>query len=241
MLHGNLDDLDDVVDILFWSGGKDSYLALRTLARQAPGPASVLLLTTYDARSRTVAHQEVPVADVARQAAALRLALLGVPLGGDDYAVHLRRAIDHVRAQGIRIARIAFGDLHLAHIRAWRDEHLADVAPAGAELYYPLWRHSYAELRRELEASGVTARICAVARQDMCRGTVAVGDLFDGHLAKRLPSDVDPFGENGEFHSIVEVWEDDPHVLPWNTPSKEQPSTPGPQGEPKPCDRALLL
>jgi hypothetical protein len=59
MLHGSREALDDCVDVLFWSGGKDSYLALRQLAREAAGPSAVLLLTTFDGRSEIVAHQEV--------------------------------------------------------------------------------------------------------------------------------------------------------------------------------------
>lgn len=84
MLHGGREELADVVDVLFWSGGKDSFLALRQLAREAAGPASVLLLTTFDHRSEIVAHQEVGVDIVERQALSLGVALGALLFGDSD-------------------------------------------------------------------------------------------------------------------------------------------------------------
>ena len=65
------------MDVLFWSGGKDSFLSYRALLRERTRP--VALLTTFDAASRKIAHQELPVALVIRQAEHLGVPLLGVP------------------------------------------------------------------------------------------------------------------------------------------------------------------
>jgi diphthamide synthase (EF-2-diphthine--ammonia ligase) len=218
MLYGRRDDLADSVDVLFWSGGKDSYLALRQLARENPGgPCSVLLLTTYDFRSATVAHQEVGVDVVVRQARSLGVALLGVPLDGaaGDYLAHVKRAIAWVAADdGVRVKRLAFGDLHLAHVRAWRDDHLGGIDPSIA-LYYPLWKREYALLRRELlEECEVVVRVCAVECSEKVGGAIKVGDVYCEELLARLPKGVDSFGEVSVYVPFsVALWFVGRHVV----------------------------
>lgn len=242
MLHGDREDLADVVDVLFWSGGKDSFLALRQLAREVTGPSSILLLTTFDFRSEIVAHQEVGIDTVVRQARSLDIALgllffkcisgrevmntkfaltvatrrfaqflvslngasymhtailsVGVPLNGaaGSYLDHATGALKWVALDGVRIRRLAFGDLHLAHVRAWRDKHLGGIGP-GVELYYPLWKRDYELLLNELLETGTVVRVCAVACPEKVNGNVRVGDVFNRSLLERLPQSVDSFGE----------------------------------------------
>lgn len=197
LLAGSLDDLPERADVLFWSGGKDSFLALRRL-RARP----VVLLTTFDAGSGVVAHQEVEIAQVQRQARVMRLPLLGVPVWHGEYLQCVHAGIDKLRDNGVEVGRLVFGDLHLQHIRAWREAHLHKL---GATLAYPLWKVPYEELAAELERAQVVVRLSAV---DRCRvgDAVRVGDVFDRKLRARLPEGVDGFGENGEFHTLVEVW-----------------------------------
>ena len=123
----------DPVDVLFWSGGKDSLLAWRALVREGARP--VVLLTTFDSASRIVAHQEVGVRQIVRQAEHLGLPLLGVPLHpGHPYVDRIREAVSLVPA----IGRFVFGDLHLRHIREWRDTAFRDLAgELGASLHFP--------------------------------------------------------------------------------------------------------
>lgn len=225
MLYGSEVDLDDDVVILFWSGGKDSYLALREIARHTGSRSSILLLTTYDARTQTVAHQEIHIDVVKKQAQALQIGLLGVPLCGavGDYVWHIKRAVEKVTAFGIKIRHLAFGDLHLAHVRAWRDSNLAHVLPDSAGcaskamglLWYPLWQRQYSDLMQELQDSGVIVRISAVLRSPAGSIGVDVGDTFDSLLVKRLPPDVDQFGEDGEFHTVVDIPSSGGDALPW--------------------------
>ena len=101
--------------VLFWSGGKDSFLTLRALLRSAAAAAgagedprsSVVLLTTFDRDSRVVAHQDVHVSAIVRQAAHLGMALVGVPLprggssseGSGDYLSCVRAGLDVVRTR----------------------------------------------------------------------------------------------------------------------------------------------
>jgi len=192
---------DEPVDVLFWSGGKDSFLTWRALRREALRP--VVLLTTFDAGTRTVAHQEVGIDAVIRQAGHLHLPLLGVPLHpGRAYSARIREAVELVP----QIARFVFGDLHLLHIREWRSVAFCELAAErGASLHFPLWGVPSGALIDDLEASGAPCEVSAVT--EAAEGVVRVGDRFDRAMMARLPERIDPFGENGEFHTLVKVWE----------------------------------
>ena len=191
------------VDLLFWSGGKDSYLALRALIREAVRPT--VLLTTFDGRSEQVAHQEVLIADVRRQREALECAQVLIPLFPEmDYMGRVLLGIQTLQLR-VNVARFVFGDLHLDHIRTWREEAFS-ACPALADIpiHLPLWGVSYEELLADLENAPVRAHVSAVADK-ACAQVISVGDLFGRDLINRLPEGVDCFGENGEFHSYVEI------------------------------------
>ena len=194
-------------DALFWSGGKDSYLTYRALRRE--GHIPVVLLTTFDASSRKIAHQELDIGLVARQAEHLGVPLLGVPLHpGEAYEARIAEAARMIP----RIARFVFGDLHLEHIRDWRLEAFRQLAAdLGASLHFPLWGAPYEALMDDLEASGAVCEVSAVTGE--ARGVVRVGQRFDRAMMAALPERVDRFGENGEFHTLVKVWAADGGAL----------------------------
>ncbi len=212
----------EAADVLFWSGGKDSLLAYRRLIGEDARP--VVLLTTFSGATRRVAHQEVHIDSVTRQAEALGVPLLGVPLhAGIPYVDHIADALELVPG----VARIVFGDLHLEHIRHWRATALAGLARAlGAKLHFPLWGASYKELMADLEASGVPCRVSAVTGS--AADSVRVGDSFGREMMARLPAGVDAFGENGEFHTLARVWEVSPD---------ETGGVLVPRGGTRPCER----
>jgi ATP-binding cassette subfamily B (MDR/TAP) protein 1 len=189
------------VDALFWSGGKDSFLAYRALLRE--GACSVVLLTTFDAASRTIAHQELRVELVIRQAEHLGVPLLGVPLHpGLAYEARVAEAVALIPA----VARFVFGDLHLEHIREWRTGAFRELAERrGASLHFPIWQVPCEVLMTDLEASGIVCEVSAVT--DAAQGALAPGQRFDREAMTQLPDGVDPFGENGEFHTLAKVWE----------------------------------
>jgi len=191
------------VDVLFWSGGKDSFLALRALRREDARP--VVLMTTFEDATEIVAHQQVRLADIERQVTALGVPCVLVPLfAGPSYEARIQLGLLAVQRRA-RIVRIAFGDLHLEHIRQWREDRLAPLADGlGAALHYPIWQVPYDALADDLRAAGVACRVSAVD-VDRVGGAVAIGDLYGPELRARLPADVDAFGENGEFHTYVEV------------------------------------
>eukprot|EP00899_Mesostigma_viride_P004720 jgi/Mesvir1/14249/Mv09685-RA.1 len=166
----------------------------------------IVLLTTFDAGSRTIAHQGTSVADAVKQARALGRPLLGVPLhpGGPAYVDAVDAGLELVRSvypAGIRA--LAFGDLHLHSIRSWRE---AALSPLGAPLQFPLWRVPYDQLLHDLATSGVVCVVSAVT--DAAKGVVQVGDVFGADLVARAgAAGIDAFGEAGEFHTLARVWE----------------------------------
>lgn len=200
LLNGVFDNLADELDVLFWSGGKDSYLALRAMQKKNVRP--IMLLTTYHSATGVVAHQEVDVSSIKKQAVALRLPLLGVPVASGLYVEQIRAGLKKLRDNGIDVMRIAFGDLHLQHIRAWREKELAVLE---AQLYYPLWGIPYDSLQHRLEEDGAVVRISAVDNDVKGLAEVKVGDLYNTSFISCLPHNVDAFGENGEFHTLVEL------------------------------------
>jgi iron complex transport system substrate-binding protein len=202
--------------VLFWSGGKDSLLALRAWLRsrleQGSQTAlevldSLVLLTTFDAATRVVAHQEVSIAEIERQARSLELDLVGVPLHpGMEYLERVRLGLERVTREGGRVESLVFGDLHLSHIKEWRDGALSHF---GAVLDFPLWQVDQETLLGDLMSSQVPCVISACPgspAQPSAEG-VQIGRPFDRRLveaAKR--AGWDSFGENGEFHTLAQVW-----------------------------------
>ena len=190
--------------VVFWSGGKDSFLAARAVVRESPD-VRLALLTTFGQKTRIVAHQELPIDKIVEQAEALSTPLLGVPLYPKaDYTRAIADALRYI-ASHAPIEALVFGDLHLEHIRAWREDQLSPIAhELKAQLRFPLWGADYDALQRDLAGSGAQARICS--SPDFGRiAPVKLGERFDVDLVARLPADVDAFGECGEFHTELIV------------------------------------
>jgi uncharacterized protein (TIGR00290 family) len=185
--------------VVAWSSGKDSAWTLHRL-RQEGAVEVVGLLTTLGAESGRVAMHGTPAALVLAQAEAAGLPLLAVPLPEPcpdlAYEAAMAQATQRLRADGV--SRIAFGDLFLADIRAYRESRLAG---SGVEPLFPLRGEPTAALAREMVAGGLGAVIASVelARLD----TSFLGRRYDEGLLDDLPPGVDPCGERGEFHSFA--------------------------------------
>ncbi|KAG1677228.1 hypothetical protein FOA52_013427 [Chlamydomonas sp. UWO 241] len=213
-LHMPERGISDSVIVLLWSGGKDSFLALRALLRGtlAGDTRRVVLLNTFAAATRIVAHQEVKASDIARQATHLDIALVGCPLHpGGTYVERIKAALAVVSGVS-HVAGLACGDLHLQHIRAWREETLRGALD-GLSIEYPVWSNepgsNYPELAADLQASGVPCLVSAVA-DARARDVVgiAVGDAYGPELADKLRgAGLDAFGEDGELHTLACVWD----------------------------------
>lgn len=194
--------------LLSWSSGKDSAWALHVL-RQAAEVDVVGVLTTFNAEFDRVAMHAVRRELVEQQAAAVGLPLWPVmlpwPCPNDTYEAAMSAAIDDAKRQGI--THIAFGDLFLEDIRAYREERMA---AAGIAPLFPLWARDTGALAREMVAGGAQATIVCVDPAQL--GSEFCGREFDAALLEALPPGVDPCGERGEFHTFA-----------WNGPAFTAP------------------
>jgi uncharacterized protein (TIGR00290 family) len=182
-----------------WSSGKDSAFALYEARRL--GLADIVgVLTTVNEMYDRVAMHGVRSVLLDRQIAALGLPVIKVPLPSpcpnEIYEARMQEASRQIVGQGIR--HMVFGDLFLEDIRAYREEKLS---AAGMEGIFPLWKRDTAPLARDMIASGLAAHLVCVDPKQLDRRFA--GRKFDLELLSELPGNIDPCGENGEFHTFV--------------------------------------
>jgi uncharacterized protein (TIGR00290 family) len=187
-----------VKTLLAWSSGKDSAWTLHVLRSQ--GIEVSALLTTLNQAADRVAMHGVRRTVLESQAVAAGVPLWQVPLPwpctNDDYEARMADACRRAVAEGFDT--IAFGDLFLADIRAYRERQLAG---SGLTPIFPLWQIPTAQLARDMIGSGLRARLSCVDSRQL--DAAFAGREFDVALLADLPASVDPCGENGEFHTCV--------------------------------------
>ena len=185
--------------LLSWSSGKDSAWMLHLL-RQQNQYEIVGLVTTINAAFDRVAMHGSRRALLEMQAEAAGLPLVPIPLpwpcSNEEYEKAMRGVIDWALSENVRT--MAFGDLFLEEIRAYRERQLQG---AGIEPLFPLWGLPTDALAREMIGAGLRARLVCVDPNRLPPDFA--GREFDEHLLRDLPAGADPCGENGEFHSFV--------------------------------------
>jgi diphthamide synthase (EF-2-diphthine--ammonia ligase) len=185
--------------LLSWSSGKDSAWTLHVL-RQQPDIELVGLLTTLNTEFQRVAMHGTRRSVLEAQAIAAELPLWIVPLpwpcSNEIYEQRMTEVCN--RAIDEHIDAVAFGDLFLADVRAYRETQLK---PIGLEPLFPLWEIPTGRLAREMIAGGLRAKLACIDTKQL-PGTFAGRD-FDESLLQDLPSETDPCGERGEFHTCV--------------------------------------
>lgn len=185
--------------LLSWSSGKDSAWTLHVLRQRADVEVSALL-TTFNSAANRVAMHAVRRDLVRAQAERTHLPLWEVdlpwPCSNEEYESRMRAVCDRAVANGIDA--VAFGDLFLEDVRAYRERQLAST---GLEPIFPIWGLPTRALAHEMIAAGVKARISCVDPARVSR--TFAGRDFDSTLLADLPPAADPCGENGEFHTFV--------------------------------------
>jgi uncharacterized protein (TIGR00290 family) len=185
--------------LVAWSSGKDSAFALHRA--RASGDLDVVgLLTTLTADYGRVSMHGVREEILDRQAEALGLPCrkVRIPAGcvNADYERTMAAAVRAAVSEGV--TRVVFGDLFLADVRAYRERMLAG---SGLEPVFPLWGRDTADLAAEMVGEGLKATVVCV---DPGRLPASfAGREFSAAFLSELPEDVDPCGENGEFHTCV--------------------------------------
>jgi len=188
--------------LLSWSGGKDAAWALHVL-RQRGDVQVVGLVTTITEGYERIAMQGIRVDILRAQARACGLEVIEARMpqraSNDIYESVCASALDAARARWPHLKAIAFGDLFLEDIKAYRD---ALCARLGWTPLYPLFGSDTVCLAREMIKGGLRAHLCCVDSQQL--DASFSGRTFDAALLGELPQDVDACGENGEFHTCVQ-------------------------------------
>jgi len=183
---------------LSWSSGKDSAWSLEMLRRD--GIPVTGLFTSVNAAFDRVAMHAVRRSLLEAQAHAAGLPLhvieIPYPCPNADYDRIMGAFVERAKAAGV--TAMAFGDLFLADIRAYRETQLAG---SGITPIFPLWERNTHDLAREMITAGLVAHITCVDPTKLDRSFA--GRMFDTAFLADLPPGIDPCGENGEFHTFV--------------------------------------
>ncbi|MDR9459406.1 MAG: diphthine--ammonia ligase [Dehalococcoidia bacterium] len=187
-----------VEKVLFsWSGGKDSAMALHTISRDQRYEVVGLLTTVTEGYNRISMHG-VREALLEQQASSIGLPLSKVFLSqnssNEEYEAKMKEVMLKTREAGI--SAVAFGDIFLYEIKKYRESNLAKVGMNGI---FPIWAKG--NLPQTFIDLGFQAIVTCVDAKVL--DAKFAGRLFNGEFLDELPTNVDPNGENGEFHSFV--------------------------------------
>lgn len=186
--------------ILFcWSGGKDSAMALHAVLQQRDVRVAALLTTVTEGYDRISMHG-VRRDLLERQAASVGLPLHEVRIPpqciNPIYESRMEEALRVHYDQGVR--KVAFGDIFLEDLRAYREKNLARI---GMTAVFPIWKSDTRELIRFFHAQRF--RAIAVCIDTKILDPSFAGRELDQSFFTDLPPQADPCGENGEFHTFV--------------------------------------
>jgi uncharacterized protein (TIGR00290 family) len=185
--------------LLSWSSGKDSAWSLHLLRQQGEYEIAGLLTTVNAAFDRVAMHStRRELVELQAEAAGLPLitAALPWPCSNSEYECIMQGVCRTALEQGV--SAIAFGDLFLEDIRAYRERQLQGT---GLEPIFPLWQIPTRQLAEEMIAGGLRAKLVCIDPKTL--SSDFAGRDFDRQLLADLPANVDPCGENGEFHTCV--------------------------------------
>lgn len=185
--------------LIAWSSGKDSAWALHEARRSGDYDIVGALTTVTDTFERVSMHgvrEELLRAQLDAAGLPSITVRIPFPCTNDIYEAKMAAAMQDAVAEGV--THIIFGDLFLADLRAWREAKLATI---NLTAVFPIWMRPTDMLAREMIAAGVEAHLAVVDLKKLSAGFA--GRRFDAALLSDLPSEIDPCGENGEFHSFV--------------------------------------
>jgi uncharacterized protein (TIGR00290 family) len=186
--------------VLFtWSGGKDSVMALYELQKAGNYEICALLTTVTKDYDRISMHGVRRVL-LEQQADSLGYRLdqvfISKSSSNEEYETKMREVLEKYLKAGI--STVVFGDIFLEDLRKYREENLSKI---GMKAVFPIWKRNTTELAHTFIDSGFKAVITCIDSQVLDKGFV--GRRYDEQFLSELPSNLDPCGENGEFHSFV--------------------------------------
>ncbi len=181
-----------------WSTGKDSALALYYLLQDKNFEIGHLLTTVNAHFNRVSMH------GLRRELMEKQISAIGIPFGTielpeepsmEEYEVLMNDTVQELKAKGYNDC--AFGDIFLEDLRAYREKQLEKV---GIQATFPLWKKDTTKLLKTFLKLGFKS-IVICAKADLLDKSF-VGRVIDEQFMSDLPENVDPCGENGEFHTF---------------------------------------
>ncbi len=183
---------------LLWSGGKDSAFALYKLLCSEKYEVKYLI-STINANFKRVSIHGIREELVEEQAERLGIPLVKVYVNqgsNEEYEEKMQEASAKLK-QEHGISLLATGDIFLEDLRAYRENMYKKV---GVSLLCPLWKQDTGNLVREFIAEGFKTVICSLSDNKLTEDFL--GKTLDEELLQEFPKDIDPCGENGEFHTF---------------------------------------
>jgi len=185
--------------VLNWSSGKDAALAYEMLRNNNTYEVKYLLTTINSEHDRVFMHGlRSTLLDIQAERMGLPLIKVSLPPSPDDslYKNAMQENMSQLKAEGIAAA--AFGDIFLEDIKQYRESQLKTV---GIKAVFPLWKQNSKDLVAMIEETGIEAIIVCVSEKYL--GKDFLGRKINKAFLDMLPENVDPCGENGEFHTFV--------------------------------------
>lgn len=184
--------------VMVWSGGKDSSMALHKILEEGKYDVAYLMCTVLEETNRVSMH------GVRREIIQAQAEALGVPLqltvipakGEQAYEKAMADQVKAFKQEGINF--FIFGDIFLEDLRDYRIKRLAEV---GAKAIFPLWQRKTDDLIQEFLELGFKTICCCASLEKL--DSSLVGKTIDKDWLKQLGPEIDPCGENGEYHSCV--------------------------------------
>ncbi|MCX8525816.1 diphthine--ammonia ligase [Chryseobacterium formosus] len=185
--------------IFNWSSGKDSALALyKTLKEDKFEITS--LLTSINKEFQRISMHGVHVSLLEKQAESLGLNLIKMELpkepSMEEYLDLMNKIMNEIKSQGVTYS--IFGDIFLEDLRKYREEQLETI---GMKAVFPLWKKNTTDLIHEFLDLGFKTIVTCVNETYLDKSFA--GRVIDENFIKDLPKNVDPCGENGEFHTFT--------------------------------------
>lgn len=194
-----MQETNHIPTVLNWSSGKDAAMAYNTLLDSEQYKVTHLLTTVSAKNDRVVMHgvrEELIDAQAERMNVTLKKVKLPASPTDDEYSMAMSNALEELKESCVKAS--AFGDIFLENLKAYREQQLKK---AGFTSLFPLWKRNTRELVHYMEQSQIEAVIVCVNEKYLDKEFL--GRRVDARLLNDLPANVDPCGENGEFHTYV--------------------------------------
>lgn len=185
--------------IFNWSSGKDSTLALYKILKEDQFKITSLL-TIINKEFQRISMHGVHISLLEKQAESLGLNLIKMELprepSMEEYRNLMNKTMNDIKSQDITYS--IFGDIFLEDLRKYREEQLETI---GMKAVFPLWKQNTTNLIHEFLDLGFKTIVTCVNETYLDKSFA--GRIIDENFIKDLPKNVDPCGENGEFHTFT--------------------------------------